>query len=327
MLGATSGAAAQAPSDGEKKAAAQALFDEAKQLTAAGKYDEACPKFLESKRLDPTMGSKFYLADCFEHVGKLASAWIYYLEAADAARAGGLKDRQKFADERAEALKPRLARLAIKVPDAVRAVAGLSILRDGTAVGEAQWGSAIPIDLGAHVVAATAPQRTSVEVKVEATREGEVVEVIVPALAPVAAPPPPPPLVSARKVEPPPPPPPPPPSGAGRRTAGFVIGGVGVVGVGIGVGLGVLALGKKSQSNSNSHCDTADTCDTIGLGLRSDALTAATGLTVGFVLGGLALVGGVVLVATAPGREGGHPQPAAPQVALGPGSASLAWRW
>ena len=163
------------------------------------------------------------------------------------------------------------------------------------------------------MVAATAPQRKPVELKVEATREGEVVEVIVPALDPVALAPPP----VARKVELPPPPPPPPPTG--RRTAGFVIGGAGIVGVGVGVGLGVVALGKKSQSNTAGHCDSADTCDPTGLGLRSDALTAATGSTVAFVLGGLAIGGGIVLVATAPR--------VAPTVTVGPSSASLSWRW
>jgi hypothetical protein len=315
----TSAAAAQEPSEGEKKAAAQALFDEARQLTSAGKYGEACPKFLESKRLDPSMGTKFYLADCFEHVGKLASAWTYYLEAADAARTVGQKDREKFADERAEALKPRLAKLAIKVPDALRGIAGLSIQRDGTAVGEPQWGSAIPVDLGTHVVAATAPGRKPVEVKVEATAESQVVEVIVPPLDPAAAPPGP----TVKAAVGPPPPPPPPPASSGRRTAGFVVGAVGIAGVAVGAGLGVLAIQKKNQSNTGNHCDSADTCDSTGLALRSAGLAAANGSDVGFILGALAIGGGIVLVATAP--SGGAA--VVPAVTVGPGSASLSWRW
>lgn len=253
-------------------------------------------------------------------MGKLASAWTYYLEVADAAKAVGQKDRAKFAEERAEALRPRLPKLSIQVPDAVRAVAGLSIQRDGTSVGEAQWGSAIPINLGAHVVTATAPRRQRVEVKVEATTEGQTVEVIVPALLPAAPPPPPPPPLV---VAPPPPPPPPPPPATGRRTAGFVLGGAGVVGVGIGIGLGVLALDKKSASNANDNCDAADTCNPTGLSLRSAGLAAATGSTVAFIVGGLAVGGGIVLIATAPGRDGGH----APAIAVGPGNASLSWRW
>lgn len=309
LLLSTTTAAAQEPSEGEKKAAAQTLFDEARQLTTTGKYADACPKFVESKRLDPSMGTKFYLADCFEHVGKLASAWTYYLEAADAAKAGGQSERAKFAEERAEALRPRLAKLAIKVPDAVRAVPGLSILRDGTAVGEVQWGSAIPIDLGAHVVTASAPQRKSVELKVEATAEGSVVEVIVPALDPAAPPP-------APKAQPAPPPPPPPPTSSGRRTAGFVVGAVGIAGLAVGAGLGVVALQKKSQSNQGNHCDAADTCDSAGLGLRSDALAAANGSNAAIV----AIGGGIVLVATAPS---GH---ASATVGVTP-SATLAWRW
>jgi len=316
----TTSAAAQEPSEGEKKAAAQALFDEARGLTTAGKYAEACPKFVESKRLEPSLGTRFYLADCFEHVGKLASAWTYYLEVADAAKAAGQTDRARFAEERAEALRPRLARLAIKVPPAVRAIPGLLVQRDGTIVGDAQWGSAIPIDLGPHVVTASAPRCKPVEVKVAAGAEAEVVEVIVPPLEP--AEPKPPPRVLAVDPGPPPPPGPPPstpPSVKGRRPAGFVIGAAGVAGVAIGAGLGVLALQKKSQSNA-VHCDSGDTCDSAGLGLRSDALAAANGSNVGFILGALAIGGGIVLVATAP-------SPHAPVISVGPRSALLSWRW
>jgi hypothetical protein len=61
-----------ARADDAASTVAQALFDEARQLTAAGRYVEACPKFAESQRIDPSMGTRFYLADCLEHIGKLA---------------------------------------------------------------------------------------------------------------------------------------------------------------------------------------------------------------------------------------------------------------
>ena len=303
--------------DGEKKAAAQALFDEGRQLATAGSYAAACPKLVESLRLDPVIGTRFYLAECFEHVGKLASAWTYYLEVADAASAAGQKDREKYANDRAEALRPRLARLALQVPEAARAIPGLEITRDGVAVGEAQWGTAIPVDLGAHVIAATAPKRKPWSTRVDVGQEGQAVEVAVPALE---VPPPPTPVVVRVEPPPPPAPPPPPPPSGRRRVAGFVVGGVGVVGLGVGAALGGLALSKKSASNADGHCDAADHCDGAGLALRSQGLTAATGSTVGFVVGGAALVTGIVLVATAPSAK-------EPAVALGPGGASLSWRW
>lgn len=313
------GSAQAQTGEGEKKAAAQALFDEGRQLAGAGNYAEACPKLVESLRLDPTIGTRFYLAECFERAGKLASAWTYYLEAADAAKAAGQKDREKFASERAEALRPRLPRLALKVPDAARAVAGLSVTRDGLPVGEAQWGTPIPVDLGAHTVAASAPGKQAWTARIDVGQEGQLVEVAVPPLEDVA--PPPPPVVIARVVPlPPPPPPPPPPSR--QRLAGFVVGGVGVAGIGVGAALGALALSKQSDSNQG-HCrPTSDRCDPTGLALRQDGLLAATGSTVGFIAGGLALTTGIVLLSTAPTAAA-----PAPSVALGPRGASLSWRW
>jgi len=54
--------------------AAQALFDEAKRAMADGRWAEACPKLEESERLDPSIGTAFNLARCYEHVGRIASA-------------------------------------------------------------------------------------------------------------------------------------------------------------------------------------------------------------------------------------------------------------
>ena len=90
----------------------------------------------------------------------------------------------------------------------------------------------------------------------------------------------------------------------------------------VGAGLGVLALQKKSQSNAGNHCDSADTCDTTGSALRSDALAAANGSNVGFILGALAIGGGIVLVATAPSPRA----VAVPTVSVGPLRAALSWR-
>ncbi|APR82036.1 Hypothetical protein A7982_07385 [Minicystis rosea] len=311
-------------SEGEKKAAAQALFDEARALTTAGKHGEACPKLAESLRLDASMGTRFYLAECLERTGKTASAWTYYVEVADAARTAGQKDREKYATDRAEALKPRIPRLSIKVPDAARAVPGLEIKRDGVIVGEAQWGIAIPIDPGKHVLGASAPGRKAWSSDVEVKQEGQIVEITIPLLesaAPVveAAPPP------IEKREPPPlTPPPPPRATSGQRIAGFVVGGIGVVGLGVSFGLGGLAIAKKGASNDGGGCDaTTNVCTTAGRALRSDALGMATGSTVAFFVGLAAIGTGVALVVTAPKTK----EPLTPSVALGPTSASLTWRW
>src|SRR5260221_11014313 len=62
--------------------AARTLFDEGRKLLADGKYDAACPKLEESQRLDPGTGTLFNLADCWEQIGRTASAWARFLEGA-----------------------------------------------------------------------------------------------------------------------------------------------------------------------------------------------------------------------------------------------------
>lgn len=320
VLAVASAAGAQ-PNEAEKKAAAQALFDEAQALTSKGNHADACPKLAESLRLDPSMGTRFYLAECLERTGKLASAWGYYVEVADAARAAGQKAREKYAADRAEALKPRLPKLSIKVPEAARA-AGLSIKRNGAIVGDAAWGIAIPVDPGTHAIAASAPGKKPWASDVEVKQEGQLVEITVPVLEEDApAPPPPPPQPPRVEV----PPPPPPPQGmSSQKIAGFVTGAAGVVGLGVSFGLGGMAIAKKNESNANGCDAKTDVCNEMGLALRKDALGVATGSSIAFGVGLAALGAGVVLIATAPSAS---QSAAVPRAALGPSGASLTWRW
>lgn len=306
------------PTSPEKKAAAQALFDEARKLTQKGKFDEACPKFSESEQLEPTMGTKFYLADCLEHIGRIASAWTYYVEVSDAARALGLKERASFAMSRVAALEPRLSRLTVVISPQARGAQRLSVKRDGFALGEAQWGTAVPVDPGEHVISASAPGRVPWETRVELKEPGQRITVEVPALAELPAPPPllPPPEKT------PPPPPPPPPSPSGQRIAGFTVGALGLAGIGVGSFFGVRALGLQDESNANGRCDAQNTCDAAGLKLRRDAITAATLSTVGFIAGGVALVGGSALLISASSSG-----PSVAQVAVGPGTLVVSGRW
>jgi hypothetical protein len=177
-------------------AAAQALFDEGKRLIAAGNYKEACPKLEESERLSPALGTRFNLADCYEHIGRTASAWAHFIGAASAAKAAGQPAREKAARDRAAALEPKLAHMAIVVPDAAR-VSGLEVKRDEETVGAAQWGQAVPVDPGQHAVVATAPGKRAYRAVLD-VGEASTTKVLIPSLedapadaAPPAAKPPP----------------------------------------------------------------------------------------------------------------------------------------
>lgn len=310
----------------QKQAAAQMLFNDGRRLTEAKNYAEACPKLAESQRLNPSIGTQFYLADCLEQEGKTASAWTNFVGAADGAKLAGQQEREAFARKRAEILEPRIPKLTITIAEATRGAAGLEVKRDGALVGAAQWGTPIPLNPGEHLVAAEAQGKLHWETKVQVKGEGVTISVVVPALvdAPVALPltpvPGPTPLAGEE-----------PNAGRGRGQriiAGAVVGGLGLVGIALGTGFGVGAMGK--QSDSNKHCDALNRCDPTGITLRHDGITDATVSTVGFVVGGVALAAGAVLVLTAPPPSKPHSAgkvPASMQVAVGPGTLHLSGSW
>jgi hypothetical protein len=295
-------------------AAAQALFDQGRMLMKAKNYAAACPKLAESQRLDPGMGTQFHLADCYENQGKLASAWANFLEVASLAAASNQPDREKAAKARAARLEPRLPRLTITVPPASHA-AGLQVTRDGVAVGETQWGSAMPVDPGKHEITVSAPGRETYTDTVTVS-EGAAATVKVPALEPAPESAAPPtqnlPLDETRAAGTPPPQPasPPPdqpaPEEASSGPGGLVIGlgVVGVVGLGAGTVLGLMA--KSKYDDSKEHCRPANEnlCTAEGVGLRDDARSLGNLSTVGFIVGGVALAGaGVLWIASSGSKE------------------------
>jgi serine/threonine-protein kinase len=97
------------------------------------------------------------LAVCYERQGRTASAWTTYIEAGNLAKANGKPDRARAAEGKAAALSPKLARLTIRV--ASGKVASLEVQRDSIVVRSPMWGTAIPLDPGAHRIVATAPGR------------------------------------------------------------------------------------------------------------------------------------------------------------------------
>jgi len=117
--------------------------------------EEACPKFEESQRLDAGLGIQFNLADCYEQLGKLASAHALFTEVAESARPTRQKEREQVARERVAAALPRASKLLIVVP--TRQMAGLRVERDGVEVARAQWDVPVPVDPGVHRLRAWGP--------------------------------------------------------------------------------------------------------------------------------------------------------------------------
>ena len=65
------------------------LFREGRALVVDGRFAEACPKLEQSQRLEPRLGTQLNIAFCHEQLGKLATAWSGFQEAASTARREG----------------------------------------------------------------------------------------------------------------------------------------------------------------------------------------------------------------------------------------------
>jgi hypothetical protein len=139
------------------KASAEALFVQGRDLAREHRHAEACPKFEASQKLDPALGTELNLADCYEQLGRFASAWGMFRQAADEARRLADDHAERIARERAAALEPRLSRLTIQPPK--QRIAGTTMTRNGELVDPATWGTAIPVDAGAHTLHCAAAGR------------------------------------------------------------------------------------------------------------------------------------------------------------------------
>jgi hypothetical protein len=316
----------------EDLANADALFNAAKAMLDAGQYADACGKFAESKRLAPGLGVTLYLADCYERIGRTASAWTEFKAAEGLARARN-DQRAEVARGRAQALEPKLDRLTVVVGPTVPRV-GLRVLRDGAPVSPEEWGLAVAVDPGDHVVIASAPDHLNRTLAVHVGPESPTATALIDSLDETSRPPQTPPPATApvqpsaasnptaslpsssapetsSTTDP----------GAANRWAGIGAGALGIVGIGIGSAFGLTAQSKLSQSNQPGGCNSTDHCTSEGLGLRKDASDAATLSTIFFVIGGVAVASGVVLYLTAPHARSGVALTLAPAPMAGGGGA------
>ncbi len=280
----------------QDEALGRALFTEARTLMNEGKYAEACPKLEEGQRVSPGVGMKFNLADCYEKVGRTASAWAAFLDAAASARLLGQAEREKAARDRAEVLERTLSKLKVEVP-AESMVEGLEVTRDGTPVGRGAFGVEFPVDPGEHVVVAKAPGFTPWTGKARLGAESAKATLVVPKLVAVAVQPvePPP-----RYVPLPPPAPVPPPSRT-MTYMGLTSLGLGVAGLGAGAIFGLLAA--SSKSDSDPLCPQPNLCSPDGVRLRDQAIVRGNVSTIAFVAGGVLAAAGVTFLVLAPKRQ------------------------
>jgi hypothetical protein len=269
------------PALAQGNAAADALFQQGMQEMEAGKYESACQKFRDSDQVDPAVNTKFNLGDCEEKRGNLATAWKLF-KAVEAAVPPS-DERHAIAKRRREAVETRVPKLRMVLGG--EAPKGTTVRCGDVELGSGNFGIALPMDPGEHVLTVRAPGRADQAFSVRLT-EGQLTEVTVmpgPALQAGAAPVP----AGGSKDGGA-------PSG-GRRTLGFVVGGVGATGLVVGAVTGIMALGKKSTADD--HCYSATrTCDQTGIDANDSGRTLGTVSTVGFAVGLVGLGLGTYLV-------------------------------
>jgi hypothetical protein len=311
--------------------AATMLFNEGRRLAASGQYVDACPKFEESQRLDPGIGTQFNLADCFEHTGRPASAWALFLDVASAAGGSEQRARELVARKRAAALEPRLSKLTIEAPSGV---AGLEVRRNGETVNRVLWNSAVPVDPGTYTIEATAPGRKRWSTVAAVGPEASHVTVVIPTLEDEATAP-----TDALGASAPSTPaatsfPPserafeawhPSVEGHGpQRTIALALGGAAIAGAGLGAYFGLRSFAK--HSDYESLC-AGGVCGQAAAPLHADAVTAGNLSTASFIASGALAAGAIAVWFSAPKPARSAGVQVAPLVGSSAGGVTIAGDW
>jgi len=276
----------------QDSAAADALFDAGLSEMKAGNYESGCPKLAESQRLDPRPGTLFTLAECESKGDKLATAYVHYedylrvFSRMSAKEQKAQRGRDAVAKAAMESIGPEIPKLTLKLPSG--APSDVVVIRNGTRLGKATFGVALPVDPGEQVVVVELADGSRNEQRITLAKGDQrelVLELPTPAEAPAPAPAPA--AKAETRVEA--------ASGGSSNTLAWVLGGVGVAGIAVGSVTGAMVLGKKSTIDD--HCN-GNKCDQEGLDAADSAKSLGLVSTIGFGVGVAGLAVATVLLVT-----------------------------
>lgn len=289
VLGLASSAGA-APTPRERQEAA-VLTNKARAALRGKRFDEAADALRQADQLDPQPQRKLDLAKALVELGKLVEASTTLNAIVNDPSLGPAgRGFQTLAKKQLATVEPRIPWLAVKV---VGPADGAHVEIDGKeVVAEIET----PVDPGAHNVGVDADGFSSADQRVTVA-EGEHKQVTI-TLDPVAK--------EAPK---------PPPSG-GNKIPAIAAFGVGAVGLGVGAVFGILAFdetGKAKQYCNGNICPARPEV----VAARNAAIANGNVSTVGFVIGGVGIAAGVVLLLTV-GSGGKEPEPKKDDVSFVP---------
>lgn len=288
-----------------EKAAAEALFDQGVELLKKGEYSAACKKLERSQAVDPGIGTLLYLGECYKKLGRTASAWATFREAASKARAAGEEDRAEAGANRADALERELSYVSFEVAEETAELPGLKVVQGASEVSPALFGTKVPVDPGQLKVVVSAPGHQSFEITITIQKGPSETQISVPVLPKLAATE----TAAEQQEKMPPPSATSDPSrdggsapGSTQRVVGVTLGAIGVVSLGVGTAFGIMAIGKDKKADE--VCGE-NTCDPGSDGYDlSDRATMFGHVSTATIAAGAALVvGGVVVYFTAPKKK------------------------
>ncbi len=314
------------------KASAEALFDQGVRLMKQNGFSDACPKLEESERIDPAVGTLLYLGECYERVGKTASAWATFREAASLANNSNQADRARVAGSRAQDIEPKLSRLSVELAPDVARITGVVVKRSGQRLEPSLFGTPLPVDPGEYRIEVSAPGYETWTTPIKVESGGASASVRVPALvkstepvAPGATPA----AAGGSGTAKPIPLPPLLPADANlttQQTLGIVVGGIGVIGLGLGSYFGIRAISKNSEAEQ--QCPNAGLCNNDrGLSLTDQARKQASASNIAFAAGGVFVATGAVLYLTGGRTSSSERLSLVPLLAPGAAAASISGRF
>jgi hypothetical protein len=254
-----------------------------------GDTPTACPLFAESQKLDPAPGTLLNLSECEERLGKLTDAWRHIQQAI--AQLPADDDRLPIARDQAVSLERRVPRLTVRLKPG--APPSSRVVLDTTE--RLTPGTAVVVDPGSHVIAVDAPGFVGSLITVRVAESERLQIEVAPDRKQVQALVPPAPATTA----------------SGRKTIGWLAGGVGVAGLGTAL-VTALVLNNK-QTVVDRHCDPNRVCDQDGYDAARSGKRLEPLYWGAWIVGGAGIAVGTYLLTTSS-------SPTAPRVQLNAGT-------
>jgi hypothetical protein len=277
-------------------AKARDLFNKGRSLAKDGRCAEAIAPFQESLKYAEGVGTLLNLGNCYETLGKTASAHRSFLRAAEVAARNEDK-RLAEAKERAHSIEKDVSSLLIHVPVNLKSSAEIRV--DGEPWPKERWDLPWPIDPGVHDVEVIAPPRPKQTESITVRPHGDKADWAVLARDPATSPLPPAPTSETRPKRDA-------TEGEGsstQSTFGLVTGGVGAVGLLGGVVSGIISISAHSALTGRctsypKNCNPNDRDDLEGM--NDNAKLSGNISTISFIVGAVLLAAGAGLYFTAP---------------------------